>query len=224
MRFHKPLNIAESSSWGTESAPRRARTIASIVGSLCCCKRKLSRATRFMQLRPTARLMCFLAMTKPKRAWSESLNRASIKKLGWEARIGASLKTQLYASAFNRRCCLLNRKWFWGEGKVSTIFCFGSLEPCFETFKAEHLGKINYAASSLRPLARRRAKILRPPLVAIRARKPWVRLRFKTLGWNVLFMASLPEVVTYSIRINCPGNLGRFGTRDNIEKAKELQW
>src|SRR6185295_12283956 len=33
------------------------------------------------------------------------------------------------------------------------------------------------AESFLRPWARRRAKILRPPLVAMRARKPWRRLR-----------------------------------------------
>ena len=40
----------------------------------------------------------------------------------------------------------------------------------------------NYAERTLRPLALRRARILRPFLVAILARKPWVRLRFITLG------------------------------------------
>lgn len=40
-----------------------------------------------------------------------------------------------------------------------------------------------------RPLARRAFKTRRPPLVAIRARKPWVRLRWMMLGWNVRFMA-----------------------------------
>lgn len=39
-----------------------------------------------------------------------------------------------------------------------------------------------------RPLARRAFSTRRPFLVAMRARKPWVRLRFRTLGWNVLFM------------------------------------
>ena len=34
-----------------------------------------------------------------------------------------------------------------------------------------------------RPLARRRASTLRPPLVAMRARNPWVRLRRTLLGW-----------------------------------------
>ena len=37
-------------------------------------------------------------------------------------------------------------------------------------------------ARRLRPRARRRAMTWRPLLVAMRARKPWVRLRFNTLG------------------------------------------
>ncbi len=47
---------------------------------------------------------------------------------------------------------------------------------------------IPYADNTLRPLARRRLITNRPFLVAIRARKPWFRLRLITLGWNVLFM------------------------------------
>jgi hypothetical protein len=46
----------------------------------------------------------------------------------------------------------------------------------------------DYADRRRRPRARRRAKTLRPFFVAMRARKPWLRLRFKTLGWNVRFM------------------------------------
>ena len=42
--------------------------------------------------------------------------------------------------------------------------------------------------SRLRPFARRAFSTCLPAFVAIRARKPWVRLRFKLLGWNVLFM------------------------------------
>lgn len=45
-----------------------------------------------------------------------------------------------------------------------------------------------YALSRLRPFARRRLNTLRPFLVAMRARNPWVRLRFKLLGWKVLFI------------------------------------
>ena len=40
-----------------------------------------------------------------------------------------------------------------------------------------------YGISRLRPLARRRARTLRPFFVAMRARKPWVRARRTLLGW-----------------------------------------
>ncbi len=39
-----------------------------------------------------------------------------------------------------------------------------------------------------RPRARRPAKILRPALVAMRARKPCLRLRLIFDGWNVCFI------------------------------------
>lgn len=44
------------------------------------------------------------------------------------------------------------------------------------------------AASFFRPFWRRRFRTSRPAPVRIRTRKPWVRLRFRLLGWNVLFM------------------------------------
>ena len=43
-------------------------------------------------------------------------------------------------------------------------------------------------ARRLRPFARRRARTRRPPLVAMRARKPWTRLRCRLLGLKVRFM------------------------------------
>jgi hypothetical protein len=43
--------------------------------------------------------------------------------------------------------------------------------------------RARYALSRLRPCARRAATTLRPPLVAMRARKPWRRLRTNLLGW-----------------------------------------
>ena len=43
-------------------------------------------------------------------------------------------------------------------------------------------------ARRLRPFARRRANTRRPPLVAMRARKPWTRLRCRLLGLKVRFM------------------------------------
>src|SRR5690606_18060661 len=54
------------------------------------------------------------------------------------------------------------------------------------------LSRRDYGQSRARPLARRAASTLRPPLVAMRARKPWVRLRRRLLGWNVLFMTAGP--------------------------------
>ena len=39
-----------------------------------------------------------------------------------------------------------------------------------------------------RPLRRRAVSTARPPVVFIRARKPWVRFRLILLGWYVRFM------------------------------------
>jgi hypothetical protein len=38
-------------------------------------------------------------------------------------------------------------------------------------------------ASRTRPFARRARRTLRPPMLFMRARKPWVRLRRTTEGW-----------------------------------------
>jgi len=45
-----------------------------------------------------------------------------------------------------------------------------------------------YTASFFLPFARRAFKTIRPPLVCIRLRKPWVRWRFILLGWKVRFI------------------------------------
>ena len=47
----------------------------------------------------------------------------------------------------------------------------------------KHRARRAQALSLLRPRARRAAKTLRPPLLSIRARKPWRRLRTSLLGW-----------------------------------------
>src|SRR5690606_35772785 len=49
--------------------------------------------------------------------------------------------------------------------------------------------KANQALSFLRPRARRARRTLRPPTVALRARKPWRRLRTRLLGWKVRFLS-----------------------------------
>ena len=56
----------------------------------------------------------------------------------------------------------------------------------------------------LRPLARRRARTARPFLVAMRARKPWVRFCLMVLGWKVRFMICDPI---------CSSPTGRKGAR-----------
>ena len=48
-------------------------------------------------------------------------------------------------------------------------------------------------ARRLRPFARRRARTRRPPLVAMRARKPWTRLRCRLLGLKVRFIFGSDE-------------------------------
>jgi hypothetical protein len=49
------------------------------------------------------------------------------------------------------------------------------------------------APMRFRPFWRRRFSTRRPPLVLMRTRKPWVLLRRRLLGWNVLFMNFLPH-------------------------------
>lgn len=69
---------------------------------------------------------------------------------------------------------------------------FARLELMFTdrwtAFKARIQGQRRF-----RPFARRRASKRRPLLVAIRARKPWVRARWRLLGLKVRFMARLGQ-------------------------------
>ena len=55
--------------------------------------------------------------------------------------------------------------------------------------------RVVQAESLLRPRERRAARILRPPGVALRVRKPWRRLRTRLLGWKVRFMSLNPSGV-----------------------------
>lgn len=63
---------------------------------------------------------------------------------------------------------------------------------------------LDQALRRARPLARRRASSWRPFLVAMRARNPCVRARFKLLGWNVRFM-SVPENWQFLVIRPIPG-------------------
>lgn len=53
-----------------------------------------------------------------------------------------------------------------------------------------------------RPLARRELRTFRPFLVALRARKPWVRARLMRLGWKVRFMLGAPGVSSSGTRLS----------------------
>jgi len=56
------------------------------------------------------------------------------------------------------------------------------------------LQRRSVTARRLRPFARRRFRIWRPFFVAMRARKPCVRLRLILLGWYVRFVAMIPNL------------------------------
>ena len=59
---------------------------------------------------------------------------------------------------------------------------------------------VDQGASRARPFARRAESTVRPPTLFIRARKPCVRLRLTTEGWNVRFMVVGLEVKKPYIR------------------------
>ena len=69
-----------------------------------------------------------------------------------------------------------------GSGKKSVLA--GKSLGCRHCYLSQEgrVKRLAQAANRLRPLARRAARILRPFLVAMRARKPWARLRLSTLG------------------------------------------
>jgi len=73
------------------------------------------------------------------------------------------------------------------RAKVLELRSFPSLNPGIRQSSAYLVGS-NQTLRRLRPLALRALRTLRPPRVAMRARNPWVRLRFRLLGWNVRFM------------------------------------
>lgn len=65
---------------------------------------------------------------------------------------------------------------------------FQEIRPFFQRFQRQRGPRrltacsVRQADNLLRPLARRAASTLRPPVVALRARKPWRRLRLRRLG------------------------------------------
>jgi hypothetical protein len=80
----------------------------------------------------------------------------------------------------------------------------------------------------LRPLARLAFNTCRPAFVAIRARKPCVRLRFRLLGWNVLFIARLVFLTEEVVEpydpfktMHCPAGFSRGG--DSMNRSLDCQ-
>ena len=93
-----------------------------------------------------------------------------------------------------------------GGKRDSTIIDTSTTEPvqsaCTQVVASRKLDSFAYQGVSLaRPRARRRLITARPALVAIRARKPWVRARFRLLGWNVRFIG-LP--IVYCVAVPSP--------------------
>lgn len=85
----------------------------------------------------------------------------------------------------------------------------GKPEVCFR------LKRRAYGQSLARPFARRALSTLRPPLVAMRARKPWVRLRRRLLGWYVLFMTACPYRLESSVlQKRAPGDSPARGRQE----------
>ena len=74
---------------------------------------------------------------------------------------------------------------------VSAVFC-AHIHFCAGS---RHKGR-DQTVRLLRPFARRALMTLRPFLVLMRVRKPWTSLRWRFLGWKVLFMV-VSSVKTY---------------------------
>lgn len=136
------------------SKPVFPTTTISVLGKVRWFSRKLSLISRLTLLRSEAFFTRFLGTVIPIRACPRELCRANRVSCG-------ETEGMAFWKTFS--------KW---EGDNSLSSRENEFSPTL----------INYADKRARPLARRLARTLRPFLVAIRARKPWERLRFKLLG------------------------------------------
>ena len=148
---------ARNSALDLSATPYRAKKITS-VGTGRGCSRKYSLTTRFTRFLWFARLTFFFATMTPRRDSVSEDGTTSAVPEETPALLGCPSKTALKA-------CLSRSLW-----------CFRN-EKLMGGVPIKH-----YADRRRRPRARRRAKTFRPFLVAMRARKPWLRLRFRTLG------------------------------------------
>jgi len=136
----------------TSKASRRAMTTTSIFPIFCCIL-KFSRTVRLITFLSTAFFIFFLAMAKPSLSWPKSFLTANTVK---------------YRSLD-----------FWGWAKTRWNSP-GLVNRCSRG--KPNCSPPNYTVNLARPFARRAFNTLRPPTVAILARKPWVLTRFILLG------------------------------------------
>jgi len=167
------VRSSRNSALDLSAMPCRAKKIRS-VGTGRGFNLKYSRTTRLTRFLWFARRTFFLATITPRRdsVWVDrmvsTIPDAHPTFIGWPS------KTALKACLSRSFRCFWNKK------------CMGE-QPT-----------TNYADKRRRPRARRRAKTLRPFFVAMRARKPWLRLRFRTLGWNVRFILAAFDRKTWN--------------------------
>ena len=147
-------------------------TTTSSPANAVCCWRKDSLTILFIRFRAVARRQCFFEIASPSFACSESLSRHNTVKRLSRLRVALS-NTRPKAAASRSRLSFVNR--------LLELL----VNPGLLAARATLAG---YGVSRARPLARRRFRIRRPALVAMRARNPWVRARLILLGWYVRFM------------------------------------
>lgn len=121
------------------------------------------RIIRLIRFRLAARRFPFFGTMTPSLASSVCVLRERI-------RTQPCLRTNLPLRNTSVNCFACNKRAL--RGKVVTVMVYQTVRR-------------------LRPLARLAFNTCRPAFVAIRARKPCVRLRFRLLGWNVLFITRL---------------------------------
>ena len=167
MRIQSFCRSASKSARGRLRAAGLAITTMSQAGNRACASRKLARICRLRRLRSTASAACLREMARPSRGWSRLPAQTTAVSSGVVSR-RPLLNTRSKSAGFSRRARRVKRK-----GAQPAARC-----------------RLQTGVRRARPLARRRASTLRPPTVAMRARKPWVRLRRSECGWKVRFMAS----------------------------------
>ena len=131
--------------------------------SWCLDNRNSLRIIRLIRFLLTASRFPFFGTITPNRAVSAVVSRQRTRTLPFR-------RMNLPVRNTSANCCACNRRALRGKS-VTEMDC--------------------QTVRRLRPLARRAFNTCRPAFVAIRARKPCVRLRFRLLGWNVLFIARL---------------------------------